>query len=346
MTVTPRVTSPFAGDPFGYVFAATPYETGFVAVGEVAHGERRVDGAIWRTDDGTDWTTIDSVANDLRDAEIDMIATDGRHLVAMGLPRPRGDAPDVTEPLVWVSEDGDQWRRLPTDAARFDVTLSDVTAGPGGFVAWSGDWPSPSVFHSSDGVSWTRVSTDPSFENAIVASVRPFGTGFVAVGRYVTAVTKPPQAGTAASWWSDDGVEWHRGATESGFGLGGLETGSHGLLALGSPSECTACVGQKAITWASRDGASWRPIGTDLQNYPGYSSNGDRIIRYDWQGTRQVATSADGERWTDLGAIDRIELNGRMAVGRTGILLIGRYDPASSTAGTVYLAAEERPRTP
>jgi hypothetical protein len=74
----------FSGVGNQYVFAATPYDGVFVAVGEDLQFNGPVNGGIWTTHDAATWTRLGVAGNGLADAEVDLVATDGKRLVAIG----------------------------------------------------------------------------------------------------------------------------------------------------------------------------------------------------------------------------------------------------------------------
>ena len=110
----PLVTESFGGIGNQFIMAATPFRGGFVAVGEeLQFDPESVDGAIWTSATGMDWKRLATAPNDLAHAEIDLVATDGASLVAVGSPRPWGSTAGPS--IVWTSSDGASWRRSPPD---------------------------------------------------------------------------------------------------------------------------------------------------------------------------------------------------------------------------------------
>jgi hypothetical protein len=181
------ITEPFSGIGNQYLFAATRYQDGFVAVGEEARLDGPVDGAVWVSANRSDWTRLDTVANDLADAEIDFVAARDETIIAIGVPRPGGRTGQMGS-IVWRSEDGRAWRRVSTLPGPFgDIAIGGLIAGRAGFLAWGQRERGAAMFLSPDGIEWQQVAAVDGVE---IRSVAGFRDGFVAVGS-----TRPPPAG-------------------------------------------------------------------------------------------------------------------------------------------------------
>jgi hypothetical protein len=341
---TVLVTAPFSGIGNQFVFAVSAYGEGFVAVGEDLRFGGPVNGAVWTSPDGRSWTRLGVAHNGLANAEVDLLATNGTRLVALGGERAGDATGEGPDRIVWVSDDGTSWRRLSSGPPPFvGVFVTGVVGGPAGFVAWGADGPRAAIFHSDDGVAWTRVGTDPCLESALIADVKPYRGGFVAVGAHVAAqppgsplMAGGPDSSTAAAWWSPDGRSWAAAGTDAGVGLRSLDVGAAGLLAMGG-SGCGGCVGP-GIIWRSDDGRHWRRIGADVATSPAYASDGARIIRFDPQGTMGVSSSTDGSNWQPVANMGRVPYNS-LTVGSRGILLtqsIVRGGPPDEVDGGMW----------
>lgn len=349
LTPTPLVTAPFSGVGNQFLFAVAAYNDGFVAVGEDLRFDGPVNGAIWTSPNGMDWARLSVAENDLADAEIDLVATDGRRLVAIGGARAGDGAAESVDRIVWVSDDSVRWRRASRDQRPFDgVVVRGVTGGPAGFVAWGADGSTVAIFHSENGAIWRRMSTNQSFLAAEVGAVRAYRRGFVAIGAHRPApppgsvlMIGGPDASTAAVWWSPDGRSWTAADIDAGPGLHGLEVGATGLLALGG-SGCRGCIGP-GIVWRSDDGRHWRRVGTDVVSSPAYASDGARIIRYEMQDAGVVLWSTDGSTWQRVADLGQMGTYG-FVVGRHGILFLESIPKGGSRdevdGGVLYVAAE------
>jgi hypothetical protein len=344
LTPTPIVTAPFSGVGNQFVFAVTADGDGFVAVGEDLRFGGPVNGTVWTSPDGRSWTRLGVAQNDLADSEIDLLATNGTRLVALGGARAGDASGGGPERIVWVSDGGASWRRLSSGPPPFEgVFVTGVVGGPAGFVAWGADGLRAAIFHSDDGTVWTRVATGPSLESAEVTDVKPYRGGFVAVGAHIPAspprsprIVGGPDLSTAAAWWSPDGRSWAAASTEAGPGLRSLDVGAAGLLAMGG-SSCGGCVGP-GIVWQSDDGRHWRRIGADATTSPAYASDGARIVRFDPQGTGDVSSSTDGITWQPVANVGRVDYYG-LTVGRRGLVLtqsIAKGGPPDEVDGGMW----------
>jgi hypothetical protein len=334
------VTASFGGVGNQYIFDTVGYGDGYIAVGEEALVNGPVDGAIWISPDGIRWERLSTRDNDLANAEIEVVAASGRHLVALGRPRP-----EEQDTIVWASDDGRSWRR--GDGSAFgDAVSRGVADGPAGFIAWADEGRRSELLHSDDGSAWTAIETGTMFDGASIASIKSFRGGFVAVGARLPPPDDASGVGgldrsAALAWWSADGRAWEATAIDVGFGLSDLQVGADGMMALGSGG-CGGCIGPAAM-WRSTDGRSWSHDGDDARGWPLYGSNGARIIRDDWQGDSTIYESKDGREWTQIGSHARTEVYG-LTIGAHGILItqsITRHEaPDEVDAGVWFLAAE------
>jgi len=126
---------------------------------------------------------------------------------------------------------------------------------------------------------------------------------------------------------------------EPGYGLGGLFTGTDGLLAVGGHS-CGGCI-SPATLWRSSDGRSWTAAGSDVQGFPLYASDGTRIVRYEWQSSHEIFESLDGFTWRRIGALNPMSVYG-FTIGAHGFLIsdsIPRNGPDDEVDGGVRFVA-------
>lgn len=350
LTPTPLVTAPFSGVGNQFLFAAAPYGDGFVAVGEDLRFDGPVNGAIWTSSNGVDWARLSVAENDLADAEVDLVATDGMRLVAIGGAR-AGDRVGVgLDRMVWVSDDSVSWHRVSDGEQLFDgVFIRGVAGGPAGFVAWGAEGTRAVVFHSDDGTTWQRTANNAAFLAAEVRAVTAYRGGFVAIGMHRPApaagsvlMVGGPDTSTAAAWWSPDGRSWSASDVDAGSGLHTLEAGAAGLLALGGTG-CGGCIGP-GIVWRSDDGRHWRRVGPDVVfSSPAYASDGARIIRYDRRNAGEVSSTTDGTTWQRVADLGDVGYDG-FVVGRHGILFLKSIQKGGShdevDGGVMFVAAE------
>ncbi|MEE8492106.1 MAG: hypothetical protein V3S60_10715 [Acidimicrobiia bacterium] len=108
------------------------------------------------------------------------VTVGGPGLVAVGF----DGHPDAENAVVWTSDDGVTWSRVPHDEAIFGgpeiVQMNGVTAGGPGLVAVGG----ATVWTSVDGINWSRIPHNEAVFGGEVEmrSVTAGGPGLVAVG--------------------------------------------------------------------------------------------------------------------------------------------------------------------
>jgi hypothetical protein len=349
LTPAEPVRAPFSGNGNQYILALTAYGDGFVAVGEDLSFDGPVDGAIWSSRDGIDWTRLPTEPSVLGDAAVESVAAWGSRLVAIGVPRINGNAPDGTAAIVWISDDGRHWQRIGDEDGPFGaVRIGGVTGSASGFVAWGSDDRDGVVFQSPDGTSWTAIDSGDLFHEAAIRAVARSGEGFVAVGAHLPPPDNGvvgPDLSTPAAWWSADGAAWQAASVDPGgngrvSGLGSVLAGSAGLIALGGGG-CRGCI-RPAALWRSTDGRWWVHVGDDFPGWPMYASDGSRIVRDDWQASGDVSESFDGTGWRRIGNHRRVDQYG-VTVGTHGIVITESFDkggpPDENDAGVWFLAA-------
>lgn len=190
---------------------------------------------VWH-DDGYDYSTATTITG----FQALTTSTDGRVVGVGTAPNDQGDFVAA----VWTSTDGRSWERIEPNSPAFtsdtdsDISVVDVAAGPGGFVAVGTDGGTEvAIWHSPDGLSWARADTaDQPFENiGSLGAVDALGTGWIAAGPHAfTDMT----GGTVTLWTSSDGLNWDRVhwfdpgyamsvvATDSGIAVAGAVLGT------------------------------------------------------------------------------------------------------------------------
>jgi hypothetical protein len=162
--------------------------------------------------------------------------------------------------VVWTSEDGFTWTRLPHDEEAFAHSfMSEVAAGPNGFVA-AGQCLGPDryvLWHSPDGSTWTRLDiglgSDPWFDR--VPRLIAGGPGYV-------------WASQGTVWLSADGISWtypdidpvEAAAETHGrphrAWIRGVAASAEGLVAVGNAQLAENSPIYPAL-WTSVDGMVW-----------------------------------------------------------------------------------------
>ena len=255
---------------------------GFIAVGADAHGQPGSEtsfGAIWVSATGENWAEAELTAG-LRQgdsASIAAIASGPRGTVLLG-----SVCCGEERAAAWFSEEGTTWERVPLPVDAAETYVTDVAAGPDGFVGVGTAGGRMAVWTSSDGREWVTVDAQQAGlrPGSLTAVVRD-REGWLAVGQFDDrpthdgAVFRSPDL---ASWRKvadapplsgPDEVElWDVIAFEGGYLLvGSLGThedrvrceqllGRGGKLA--AAVETALSCGWGARThWGSLDGETW-----------------------------------------------------------------------------------------
>lgn len=185
---------------------------GVVAVGFEGY-EGEIDGAVWTSPDGINWTRVPDglgVFGGPGDQRIYAVTSGGPGLVAVGEDF-QGDAPDIA---VWVSPDGFAWTRVVDDGGVLggpgeQSAFSVVAGGPGLVMVGrvSGESESDgAVWWSADGSTWVRGDPEGALTgpgNQTLVSVVATANGLVAAGR-----DDSDGGEDAAVWVSTDGITW------------------------------------------------------------------------------------------------------------------------------------------
>ena len=230
------------------ILALTATSSGaFVAVGrEAARGGSEQHPAVWRSDDGTNWTRIDGDLSGFVSGDyMSGVAATPIGLVAVGNSGRDG--------VAWISDDGSRWTKINDDqltAVGRGVWPQAVTAAPSGVVAVGRERPEqggkfyPAAWFSRDGRSWSRAEFQDARPGEQMAAVVSTPTGLIAVG----ADTQKRQA---AVWKSDNGTAWSRVSSKSFFG--GTHPGMQGVDRLSDGTILgVGFGGGSSLAWTSR----------------------------------------------------------------------------------------------
>ena len=201
---------------------------------------------VWASSDGLAWTLAPE-AESLQLGRMLGVATNGRHLVAIGIvDRPRAGHPGEKIPVAatWTSADGVTWQRSP-DAPEF----GSIAGSAAGFVAAPGGGTAPEAWWSETGEDWEQVATTTAMGAGTIDRLVHTSTGFVAVGG---------SDGVAAVWTSADGRTWDRVADQAAFAGGRMLDVAERegrFVAVGEGPE-----GESALIWLSEDARTWRRL--------------------------------------------------------------------------------------
>jgi hypothetical protein len=275
--VTGGLTWTRVSTPDGILFDSVISDGGgFLAVGENPSGGAS---GFWRSLDGLTWQKessspafVDSDPSQYAYWVFKVARAPGTtRLVAVG-ERMRLDAGDG-KAAAWYSADGGKaWQRAPEIPGFVDAEISDVIAGPNGWVAVGLDgWPSggtqaigvrgAAVWTSTDGLHWAREATQASFAGAGMGQILRNGKGFIASGSdYPTGFS----AAAPAIWTSLDGKIWTRVSANQGFG----ESAAAGVNSVPNGFVATVTAwGGPTTMWFSDNGTAWKraeplPVGS------------------------------------------------------------------------------------
>jgi hypothetical protein len=277
---------------------------GFLVAGQSSSGL-----ALWRSDDGLNWSVSGPVPARRRASIRDFALLRGG-VIAVGDVTSGGQQTFAERASTWTSPDGITWRRQ--DSPAFDrnrsvrvfgdrggTALTNVEVTDAGLVAigWDscgtceGQDPT-AIWTSRDGSSWQRVHLNRKASGTMASFLASSRAGLLAYG-----------GGTYLL--SSDGRHWDVVAQPSLVSVIGTPDG---YLAVGYSANNTQAI------LASRDGRRWRDV-FDLDPLADWSSGLLLAVRGGYVAIAErtdvgskdtgtvLATSADGTAWTE-GAID------------------------------------------
>jgi hypothetical protein len=179
-------TDALGGNDVQYLNQVVAGGPGFVAVGRNGSAA-----GVWTSPDGVTWSSVESTdfGSVQEPAEMFGVAAGPGGLVAVGS---GGFDPDHWglgfggEPIVWISDDGVEWERLPVDTFGDPSTFffESVEASDAGFFLESSRDDGLRMWQSVDGIVWEEVEPIPcegDDPTAIMIS-EPFGTPCRGVG--------------------------------------------------------------------------------------------------------------------------------------------------------------------
>lgn len=306
LPTTPNAWSRYPLGPMR-VDAITAGGPGLVAVGWDEQGA-----AVWTSSNGRTWSQVPG--EQLGPGTINHVTAGGPGLVAVGttdneLLRIAGDQPDrPSHAVVWTSEDGRTWTRLPEDPVfrSAEIGPSAITAGGPGLVAVG---PNEAWF-SSDGITWDQAAVPP-----VPADVYPGDDGrspqiyltdvaasdgrLVAIGTAMLDIASPDETWVPIIWASVDGTSWTDVSLDAevfprGSNIAEVTHGPNGYVAVGSLEQGTQ---DQPAVWTSADGMRWHRVSSDQEAFdtrvllPGRSS-AIRSVAASERG--YVAAGADG----------------------------------------------------
>lgn len=314
MTWTRIESDVFGGSGRQWISGIAVGGPGLVAVGGDSSGGDD-DAAVWYSSDGLSWSRVEhdeAVFGGSGRQYMTAVTAGGPGFVAVGEESVEGWPAGVS--VVWVSEDGVIWSRVPHDEAAFGVEeqttlMKDVTAFGSGLVAVgmesTGNSIDAAAWISTDGISWERIPPDEAVfggpQYQVMWAVVPAGPGLVAVGQGGDGAGESGPGQPAAVWTSTDGRTWSRVPEQAGLLSGypagepgsgdwarmdDVMVGGPGVVAVGRVGRCQAaspCT-QEAAIWTSPDGVTWerstveQAVGTPFDQLFGVSTFGEVLI--------------------------------------------------------------------
>ena len=274
--------------------------------------------AVWMSPDGISWSRIryDEEVFGVPETLMHGVAVGGPGLVAIGSQCTEDDVANFRcwVPIVWTSEDGAVWTRLPTDETVFEPNsfVTGIEPFDDGLVivgSTCGEDPGcrAAVWTSADGIAWDRSYVDD--QAGEIEAVAVGGPGLVAVGYSCDESARC----RAAIWTSDDAIAWTAvpydpdlfgELSEDAFHeIDVVATGGPGLVAMGH-------IGRQPTVWTSADGLTWSLIPPDLSGIEGSVSvlfaGGPGLVAVGGDaGGPAVWTSIDGTEWIHQGTRNR-----------------------------------------
>ena len=266
--------------------------------------------AVWTSPDGISWSRVpyDEAVFGMAETLMHGVAVGGPGLVAIGGQCTEADVANFRcwVPIVWTSEHGVVWTRLPTDEAVFqpESFVSDIEPFDGGLVivgASCGEDPGcrAAVWASADGITWNRSYVDD--QAGEIQAVVAAGPVLVAVGYTCDESARC----RAAIWTSEDATAWTAVPYDPNL-LGELsEDAFHQIRAVATGGPGVVAVGhidRRPTVWASPDGLTWSLVPAEENGIDGSVSDliaggpGLVAVGGDADGPA-VWTSIDGTEW-------------------------------------------------
>jgi hypothetical protein len=317
-----------------FVFDATAWERGFVAVGARLDGFAGDVGPyagqpiLWISADGSSW---EERALDIEipveqpgapvDARVGHVVTlpDGRLMVIRSV---------YAAATAWTSLDASTW--TPVDLGIGDTSVLDIDRGPTGLVLIGTSAEGlEQIWFSTDGLQWELTREDPAADAAQLSSVAAGPEGFVVVGAHRTDTDRPYVLASA------DGRTWLEAPLQAAFEDDDFP---YDVAPLGPDWIATGFgaeqADQRTVVWRSANGLDWeRDLG------PVDPSGRDSYYATDIAGAGGLAVLSPAEAriggpfqfptlaWSTIDGVDW-----------TGILPDGSYVTDLITDGTTVVA--------
>jgi hypothetical protein len=292
--------------------------------------------------------------------------SDSGPVTPSALPSPSASAATaepVPSPTPVAAAGEPTWERVPDQPAFAAASMTDVAAGPAGYVAVgcrtlvaaSSTGCISAAWHSADGRRWEHVALPSAAMIDSGMHVVGDEAGYVAWGGLVE-----PE-GRAGIWSSVDGTSWRAAPASpalNGAAIDSVVRYRDAWFASGGAGD------RGAVLFTSPDGVTWQEIGffdeTGARYAPGdpiwslapLVATGDGLLGFGPSADDDVVTSAtfrstDGRRWQATAELpagasvaNGIILNGRVvAIGRLNTEADSRFAGWVSTSGSSWTPA-------
>jgi hypothetical protein len=248
------------GQEIGGVIAGGP---GFIAVGGGSNDGMDQEAIIWVSDDGLRWQSV-PLFGDAAKGRIKDIAATPVGYIAVGNDYVKGRE-NPAQALVWRSDDGLVWERVPEQDGFAGSIMTDVSATPDGAVAVGCrsdlQCMAGAVWHTSDGETWELGAELPM---ALPMSVAQNGVTTVTGGVDEVIDYGHDRAVLATS---ADGSEWALSdpLAEPQSAISDLALRGDAFLAVGSEWLLGADK-SNSVLHSSPDGQDWTALTTGKLN--------------------------------------------------------------------------------
>ena len=295
---------------------------GLVGVG----GDGR-DALVWTSKDGISWSRIEPTGDEFTGFVMKDIAAGGPGYVAVGTIGGE-QAEHLVQGIVWISNDGLSWERIPFDEEVFGLSqLEHIVATGSGLVvvgnSCSEEFCGTITWTSADGRTWSRHTPLP--QESFMGRPAVGGPGLVAPVRVPFDTEQ-----LATIYTSPDGVAWSPAEVElSEFysSVQAIITSGSGLVAVGYD-------GGDGAVWTSGDGLVWDRVPDESGVFAGQTilsaaAGPSGLVALSGRGN--VWTSPDGTAWNrvDTYALAVEEQSSSIAAvtpGGPGLVAVGNAD--------------------
>ncbi len=176
--------------------------------------------ASWTSTDGAHWQRHWLIGSTFGGGVPQALVAGGPGFVALGW----DITPKLgTEPVVWTSPDGVDWRPDPDPSGHFATDANGIASTGSSIVVatccdTTGVFGRPFFRTSTDGITWVETTMPTTADNAAILHVAANANGYLAIS--LVAEPGAIEGWAPAAWRSFDGRTWVRdSAIDKGLGL-------------------------------------------------------------------------------------------------------------------------------